>query len=57
MDFSIRLDAVKAEWSIVYMEGSQVIISKNDTAFHPHLAGQGLIQCWFLIRSEENFNI
>ena len=29
MDFSIKFDTVKSGWSIVYIEGSQVIISKK----------------------------
>ena len=29
MEFSIKLDTIKSGWSIVYIEGSQVIISKN----------------------------
>ena len=29
MDFPIKLHTVKSGWSIVYIEGSQVIISKN----------------------------
>ena len=29
MVFSIKLDIVKSRWSIVSIEGSQVIISKN----------------------------
>ena len=29
MDFSIKFDAVKSGWSIVYIEGSQGIISQN----------------------------
>ena len=29
MEFSIKFDTVKSGWSIVYIEGSQVIISKN----------------------------
>ena len=29
MEFSINVDTLKSEWSIVYIEGIQVIISKN----------------------------
>ena len=29
MEFSIKLHAIKSEWSIVHIEGLQVIISKN----------------------------
>ena len=29
MEFSIKFDTVKSGWSIVYIEGSQVIISIN----------------------------
>ena len=29
MDFSIKFDKVKSGWSIVYSEGSQVVISKT----------------------------
>ena len=29
MEFSLKFDTVKSGWSIVYTEGSQVIISKN----------------------------
>ena len=29
MEFSIKLHTIKSGWSIVYIEGSQVIISKN----------------------------
>ena len=29
MEFSVKLHAIKLGWSIVYNEGSQVIISKN----------------------------
>ena len=29
MDFSINLHTIKSEWSIIYMEGSQVMFSKN----------------------------
>ena len=29
MEFSIKLHTVKSGWSIVYIEGSHVIISKN----------------------------
>ena len=29
MEFPIKFDKVKSGWSIVYIEGSQVIISKN----------------------------
>ena len=29
MEFSIKFDTVKSGWSIVYFEGSQVIISKH----------------------------
>ena len=29
MEFSIQLHTIKSEWSIVYIVGSQVIISKN----------------------------
>ena len=29
MEFTIKLDTVKSEWSIVYIEGSRVIISKK----------------------------
>ena len=28
MEFSIKLDTVKSGWSMLYIEGSQVIISK-----------------------------
>ena len=31
MEFSIKFDTVKSGWSIVYIEGLQVIISKNIT--------------------------
>ena len=30
-DFSIKLHAIKSGWSIVYIEGAQVIISKDIT--------------------------
>ena len=33
MDFSIKFDTVKSGWSIVYIEGSQVIISKKSIVF------------------------
>ena len=29
MEFSIKLHTIKSKWSIVYIEGSRVIISKN----------------------------
>ena len=29
MEYSIKLHTIKSEWSIVYIEGSQVTISKN----------------------------
>ena len=29
MEFTIKFDTVKSEWSIVYIEGSRVIISKK----------------------------
>ena len=29
MEFPIKFDTVKSGWSIVYIEGSQVLISKN----------------------------
>ena len=29
MEFPLQFDTVKSGWSIVYIEGSQVIISKN----------------------------
>ena len=29
MEFPVKFDTVKLGWSIVYIEGSQVIISKN----------------------------
>ena len=29
MDFSIKFDAVKSEWSIFYIEGSQVLFFNN----------------------------
>ena len=30
MEFSIKLHAINSGWSIVYIEGSQAIISKNN---------------------------
>ena len=33
MEFPIKFDTVKSGWSIVYIEGSQVIISKKYTLF------------------------
>ena len=32
MEFSIKLHAIKSGWSIVYIEGLQIIISKNCTS-------------------------
>ena len=34
MEFSIKLHAIKSGWSIVPIEGSQVIISKKKNVFH-----------------------
>ena len=33
MEFSIKFDTVKSEWSIIYIEGSQVIIFKKYCIF------------------------
>ena len=33
MEFSIKLHTIESEWSVVYIEGSQVIISKKNIVF------------------------
>ena len=33
MEVSIKLHTIKTGWTIVYIEGSQVIISKNNIVF------------------------
>ena len=41
MEFSIKFDTVKSGWSIVYIEGSQVIVSKKYYKEH----GCSVVEC------------
>ena len=37
MEFSIKLHTIESGWSIVYIEGSQVVISKNIAFLSPKI--------------------